>query len=116
MRAFAGAWPDEPIVQRLVALIAWEIAIKKALCQLDAPENLEAALVANRFLPLPITIPHALAIAKLPLIHSDPFDRLLIAQARHEGYAVRFTHGTVEWILPFEALRQHHQWRPYHDY
>lgn len=31
-------------------------------------------------------------------------------------YAVRFTHGTVEWIQPFEALRSHHQWRPYRDY
>jgi hypothetical protein len=31
-------------------------------------------------------------------------------------YAVRFRHGTVEWILPFGALRHHHQWQPYHDY
>ncbi|MGZ3414348.1 MAG: type II toxin-antitoxin system VapC family toxin, partial [Isosphaeraceae bacterium] len=39
-----------------------------------------------RFLPLPVTIPHALAVATLPLHHRDPFDRLLIAQARHEGF------------------------------
>jgi hypothetical protein len=31
-------------------------------------------------------------------------------------YAVRFTHGTVEWILPFDALRSHHRWHPYRDY
>jgi hypothetical protein len=31
-------------------------------------------------------------------------------------YAVRFTHGKVEWIQPFDALRHHHQWHPYHDY
>ena len=31
-------------------------------------------------------------------------------------YAVRFTNGTVEWILPFDSLRSHHQWRPYRDY
>lgn len=68
------------------AAVAWEIAIKKALGKLDAPDDLEAAIAANRFLPLPITIPHALAVAALPPIHSDPFDRLLIAQARHEGF------------------------------
>ena len=43
-------------------------------------------MAADRFLPLPITIAHALAVASLPPIHSDPFDRLLIAQARHEGF------------------------------
>ena len=40
---------------------------------------------ANRFLSLPITIPHALAVRSLPDHHRDPFDRMLIAQALHEG-------------------------------
>jgi|GEM_PF-3943013 len=44
-------------------------------------------MVANRFLPLPITtVPHTLAIEKLPDHHRDPVDRLLIAQARHGGF------------------------------
>ena len=43
-------------------------------------------MAANRFLPLPVTIPHALAVQSLPEIHRDPFDRLLIAQAKHEGF------------------------------
>ena len=43
-------------------------------------------MAANRFLPLPVTIPHALAVETLPHHHRDPFDRLLIAQARHEGF------------------------------
>lgn len=68
------------------AAVAWEIAIKKALGKLDAPDDLEAAMAANRFLPLPVTVPHALAVASLPPIHGDPFDRLLIAQARYEGF------------------------------
>ncbi len=68
------------------AAVAWEIAIKKALGKLDAPDDLEAMMAANRFLPLPVTIPHALAVASLPPIHNDPFDRPLIAQARHEGF------------------------------
>jgi PIN domain nuclease of toxin-antitoxin system len=68
------------------AAVAWEIAIKRSLGKLDAPEDLEAVMAANRFLPLPVTVPHALAVATLPDHHRDPFDRLLIAQARHEGF------------------------------
>src|SRR5438552_10823375 len=68
------------------AAVAWEIAIKKALGKLDAPDDLEDVLAANRFLSLPITIPHALAVLALPNHHLDPFDRILIAQALHEGF------------------------------
>jgi PIN domain nuclease of toxin-antitoxin system len=68
------------------AAVVWEIAIKRSLGKLDAPEDLEGAMTANRFLPLPVTIPHALAVETLPHHHNDPFDRLLIAQARLEGF------------------------------
>ena len=67
------------------AATAWEMVIKSALGKLDIPSDLEAALTANRFQPLPITIPHALAVVDLPHHHNDPFDRLLIAQAKVEG-------------------------------
>jgi PIN domain nuclease of toxin-antitoxin system len=63
---------------------AWEIAIKKRLGKLSAPEDLEEAIKANGFESLPITIPHALATGTLPLHHEDPFDRMLIAQASVE--------------------------------
>ena len=68
------------------AAVAWEIAIKRSLGKLDAPSDLEAAMAANRFLPLPVSISHALAVESLPDHHRDPFDRLLIAQAHHEGF------------------------------
>ena len=67
------------------AAVAWEIAIKKALGKLDAPDDLQDVMAAERFQPLPITIPHALAIAALPAIHQDPFDRIQIAQAKLEN-------------------------------
>ena len=70
------------------AVVAWEITINRALGRLDAPDDLEAAMVANRFLPLPVTVKHALAVTRLPDHHRDPFDRLLIAQARHEGFKI----------------------------
>ncbi len=38
--------------------------------------------------PLPITVPHALAVRTLPLHHADPFDRLLIAQAVLDGLQI----------------------------
>jgi PIN domain nuclease of toxin-antitoxin system len=68
------------------AAVAWEIAIKRSLGKLEAPNDLEAAMEANRFLPLPVTVSHALAVQTLPDHHRDPFDRLLIAQARLEGF------------------------------
>ena len=67
------------------AVTAWEISIKKALGKLEAPDDLDAAISANAFLELPITIAHAMAAGKLPNHHSDPFDRMLVAQANLEG-------------------------------
>lgn len=66
------------------AATAWEISIKKALGKLEAPDDLEEALLASRFQSLPITIPHALLAGELPPHHDDPFDRLLVAQSRIE--------------------------------
>lgn len=68
------------------AAVVWEIAIKRALGKLDAPGDVQGAMIANRFLSLPITMAHALAVEALPHHHRDPFDRLLIAQANFEGF------------------------------
>ena len=67
------------------AAVVWEMTIKCSLGKLDVPPDIEAVLTVNRFLPLPITIPHTLAVADLPNLHRDPFDRLLMAQASYEG-------------------------------
>lgn len=64
------------------AVSAWEITIKKALGRLRAPDDLPDQLAARRLVPLDVTIAHALAVGDLPAHHADPFDRLLIAQAR----------------------------------
>ena len=50
--------------------------------------DLETALAEERFQHLPITVRHALAVAELPAIHGDPFDRIQIAQARLEGLTI----------------------------
>ena len=67
------------------AATAWEIAIKKAVGRLEAPDDLLDALEANDFESIAITTIHALAAGQLPPHHSDPFDRMLIAQSRIEG-------------------------------
>ena len=63
----------------------WEIAIKAGLGKMDGDaEALAAAIEASGFHELAITTRHAAAVAKLPLHHTDPFDRLLLAQAFSE--------------------------------
>lgn len=68
----------------LSAASLWEIGIKRALGKLDVPETVAEVARAAGCRPLPITWAHAEAAAALPPHHADPFDRMLIAQARAE--------------------------------
>ena len=70
------------------AAVAWEIAIKRSLGKLVAPENALHALIEAGARPLPVTIEHADEVERLPWHHRDPFDRMLVAQARIEGAAL----------------------------
>ncbi len=67
------------------AASAWEAAIKVALGRLRIPEPLEAGVIDSGFERLPIGFAHAELAAALPAHHADPFDRMLVAQARLEG-------------------------------
>ncbi len=78
------------------AATAWEIAIKKSLGKLQAPENLEAALAASRFHELAISVRHALAAGALARHHDDPFDRLLVAQAHSENMTLLTSDSRLE--------------------
>jgi PIN domain nuclease of toxin-antitoxin system len=62
----------------------WEIAIKQALGKLPEPANLEEEVRRSGFREVPITGEHAVTAGRLPLVHRDPFDRMLVAQARCE--------------------------------
>jgi PIN domain nuclease of toxin-antitoxin system len=77
---------------RVSAATAWEIAIKSRGGRLRLREPLHvwmpAALESSGFGMLHVTIDHAIAVANLPDHHGDPFDRLLIAQARMEGLTI----------------------------
>ena len=63
----------------------WEVSIKAAFGKLAAdPAELLAEIEPAGFTLLPITGEHAAAVAKLPAVHADPFDRMLVAQAKTE--------------------------------
>jgi PIN domain nuclease of toxin-antitoxin system len=66
----------------------WEIAIKRSLGRPDfrvEPRLLRRGLLDGGYTELPVTSEHAVGIDALPPLHRDPFDRLLLAQAQHEG-------------------------------
>lgn len=67
------------------AATAWEIAVKRAAGKLAAPFDVVSEIDEEGFLPLAITVEHGVAAGGLPLHHTDPFDRMLVAQARTEG-------------------------------
>jgi PIN domain nuclease of toxin-antitoxin system len=63
----------------------WEVAIKVRLGKMNAdPQELFDQIERNGFQELPVLSRHALLVAKLPMHHTDPFDRLLVAQAMSE--------------------------------
>jgi hypothetical protein len=70
----------------------WELAIKVGLGKLTLAKPIEIYLPEvveqNGFIILPVTMPHALFVSKLPFHHKDPFDRLLIAQSLHEAMPI----------------------------
>ena len=85
-----------PIHYSVVSL--WEVAIKASLSrpdfQIDA-NALRQGLQREGFLELAIAAEHVLAVQHLPWIHRDPFDRLLVVQARQEGLLLLTTDRTL---------------------
>jgi PIN domain nuclease of toxin-antitoxin system len=67
------------------AVAGWEIAAKQAAGKLVCPDDIEEQLAASDFTVLAVTLHHALAAGRLPPHHTDPFDRLMLAQAKCEG-------------------------------
>ena len=63
----------------------YEIHFKRTIGKLTAPDDLSEQLDGHGFPILPVTLRHAIDAGDLPLHNRDPFDRLLVAQARCEG-------------------------------
>jgi PIN domain nuclease of toxin-antitoxin system len=70
------------------AASVWEIAIKRQLGKLRCPDDLLEQLAVHRFATLPMSALHAWTAGHLEPIHHDPFDRMLVAQARIEQLTI----------------------------
>jgi PIN domain nuclease of toxin-antitoxin system len=78
--------PDNALVFSIASL--WEVAIKQSLNRSDFRADarlLRRGLLDNGYDELPVTGAHAVALDSLPPLHNDPFDRILLAQAKVEG-------------------------------
>jgi PIN domain nuclease of toxin-antitoxin system len=103
-RAFLAALDKAGVTVFASAVSTWEIAIKVSLGRLRFPlEKLPTALSDAAFKELQVSIAHGLEMARLPLLHRDPFDRLLVAQARHEGLTLVTRDPTVR-RYPIDSL------------
>lgn len=96
---------DEEIF--LSPVVSWEIAIKVARGKLKlartVDDTLRLAFAEFGLQSLPIAHAHSLALVGLPNVHNDPFDRMLVAQAKNEGMILMTVDQTLE-KYPVEIL------------
>lgn len=69
----------------LSAATVWELSLKQAAGRLQLSSPIHAMLAKFSLEELPVTIQHGDRAAALPMIHGDPFDRMLVAQAEEEN-------------------------------
>lgn len=72
----------------LSAAVVWEVAIKRSVGKLQAPDGFVSTLLGAGVVALPVSLAHAAAVEQLQRHHRDPFDRMLVAQASIEKAAV----------------------------
>lgn len=70
------------------AASGWELALKVLKGRLRLAESLRVTVAADHFTELPLSLAHAEELERLPALHDDPHDRVLIAQARVEGATI----------------------------
>ena len=89
LSAKAKGFFDDPVHELLFSAASiWEIAIKNGLGRVDFKVDarlLRRGLLDNNYSELAVTSAHAVFLESLPLVHKDPFDRILVAQATVEG-------------------------------
>lgn len=75
---------------------AWEIALKAAVGKLRAPDDIEAAVLESGLVTTPLDFADVAEYSSLPAHHSDPFDRMLVAQARVRGLTLMTRDSQLE--------------------
>lgn len=79
---------DSASLVHVSAASVWEAAIKVSVGKLRVVGDLAEAIPASGFIELPIAARHAWQAAALPRLHDDPFDRILVAQAKLEELTI----------------------------
>ncbi|MBI2009799.1 MAG: type II toxin-antitoxin system VapC family toxin [Candidatus Chisholmbacteria bacterium] len=82
----------------LSVVSVWEVVIKKQVGKLRPPRDWKITLEKQKFEILTLDLPHVFYLEKLPFLHKDPFDRMLVAQALSEKLTL---------ITADEKLRQY---------
>jgi PIN domain nuclease of toxin-antitoxin system len=90
------------------AATIWEIEIKRARGRLRVPDDVVQSVDERGFERLAITFEHAREAGRLPPLHADPFDRMLIAQARLEGMTLA-TGDEAIWRYDVPVLKVTHE-------
>ncbi len=85
--------PDNEVF--VSAVTPWELGIKSAAGKLALRDSVRGLAAKFGFIELPITLSHGEAAASLPLVHKDPFDRMLVAQAIVEGMVLVTADGRL---------------------
>src|SRR5258708_32947312 len=98
--------PDNELLFSAASL--WEVAIKRGLGREDFKVDarlLRRGLLDNGYTELPIISDHVVATESLPLIHKDPFDRILVAQAPVEEFTLRTIESFAsQYLLPSKTM------------
>ena len=92
---------DDPVSTIHLSLVSiWEVAIKFNMGKLDLPvpfdEFVDTTIHSYSLRLLNIQIPHLRRVARMPLLHRDPFDRLIIAQSQVENIPVITSDATFD--------------------
>ncbi len=82
----------------------WEMTIKSDLGKLEIPDDLAEQMQIERFEELPIRIADARLVATLPALHRDPFDRMLVSQAKNNSLTL-VTHDRLVLAYGGRTLR-----------
>lgn len=90
------------------AASVWETAIKHHCARVDFPlhpAELRRGLLENGFSEIPVTGDHAVCVRALPMLHKDPFDRVLVAQAMVEGLTLLTTDSLLaQYMGPVQSV------------
>ena len=82
----------------------WEIVVKKKIGKLRPPRGWKEDVMASGFEILPISLEHIYSLENLPLYHKDPFDRMLVAQAKVEDLTL-ITNDKKIWKYKIDVLK-----------